>query len=140
MAGFRFSKRSLAALEGVHPDLVRVATRAIAIGTVDFMVIEGLRSTARQKALYAQGRAAPGKIVTWTMKSRHLAQPDGFAHAIDCLPAPYDWRARRPFEQMAEAMLGAAKALGVNLRWGGDWDGDGKSERGESDLPHFELG
>jgi peptidoglycan L-alanyl-D-glutamate endopeptidase CwlK len=37
-------------------------------------------------------------------------------------------------------MFAAAAELGVSLRWGGDWDGDG-SRRDHSfiDLPHFEL-
>jgi hypothetical protein len=40
----------------------------------------------------------------------------------------------------AVAMFAAAKELGVSIRWGADWDGDGKPrERGESDSPHFEL-
>jgi len=35
-------------------------------------VTEGKRSAARQKELYAQWRTKPGKIVTWTLHSRHL--------------------------------------------------------------------
>jgi hypothetical protein len=34
-------------------------------------VIETRRSEARQRWLYAQGRTRKGKIVTWTMDSRH---------------------------------------------------------------------
>jgi len=42
-------------LNGVHPDLVKVVERAIQITTVDFTVLEGLRSPERQKALYEAG-------------------------------------------------------------------------------------
>jgi peptidoglycan L-alanyl-D-glutamate endopeptidase CwlK len=41
---------------------------------------------------------------------------------------------------MAKAMLAAAKELGIGIRWGADWDSDGKPrEKGETDSPHFEL-
>jgi hypothetical protein len=41
-------------------------------------VVEGVRTQARQDALYAQGRTLPGAVVTWTRDSAHL---DG--HAVD---------------------------------------------------------
>lgn len=37
----------------------------------DVRVVEGRRSQARQDALYAQGRTAPGPVVTWTRDSAH---------------------------------------------------------------------
>jgi len=153
--GFAFGARSLAALAGVHPDLVRVATRAIAISAVDFMVIEGVRTPARQRELYAKGRTTaqlraagvdgvagrPGEAkVTWTLASNHFVKGDGFGHAIDCLPAPFDWKEAAPFDRMAAAMFAAARECRVAIRWGADWDRDGRArERGESDAPHFEL-
>jgi peptidoglycan L-alanyl-D-glutamate endopeptidase CwlK len=37
-------------------------------------------------------------------------------------------------------MFAAAKELGVPIRWGADWERDGKPrERGVTDSPHFEL-
>jgi len=132
--------KSRANLVGVHPDLVRVVERAIEISTVDFKVIEGVRTPERQRELYAQGRTKPGKVVTWTLKSNHFKAADGFGHAVDLLPAPYDWKDLAPFNLMAAAMFEAAGELGVALRWGADWDRDGKPrEKGESDSPHFEL-
>ncbi len=35
-------------------------------------VVETTRTQARQNALFAQGRTAPGPVVTWTRNSRHL--------------------------------------------------------------------
>ncbi len=37
----------------------------------DVTVVETVRSQARQNALYAQGRTAPGPVVTWTRTSKH---------------------------------------------------------------------
>lgn len=134
-SGFTFSKRSRQNLSGVHPDLCRVVKRALELSTVDFMVIEGRRTVQRQRELYNQGRTTPGPVVTWTMRSPHLT-----GHAVDLLPAPYDWKDPKNFDAVARAMFAAADELGVKIRWGADWDMDGKSrERGESDSPHFEI-
>ena len=37
----------------------------------DVTIVETVRSTARQAALFAQGRTTPGPVVTWTRNSRH---------------------------------------------------------------------
>lgn len=155
---YKLSQRSLSALSGVHPDLVKVVKLAITKTKVDFLVLEGVRTPARQRELYGQGRTAaqlkavglPPHLarpnaakVTWTLKSNHFAHADGYGHAVDLVPWPIDWEGptRFPkFDAIAAAMFEAAKELGVKLRWGADWDMDGKPrERGETDSPHFEL-
>lgn len=140
MSGYKLGFRSRQKLEGVHPKLIAVIERAIAISSQDFMVICGVRTKAEQQALYDQGRKTAGPIVTWTLNSRHLPASDGFGHAVDLVPFPVDWNDTKKFDAIADAMFAAAKELGVKLRWGADWDSDGnKRERGESDSPHFEL-
>ena len=114
---FALGRISRANLAGVHPDLVRVVERAIAIGDQDFRVHGGLRTVAEQRAMVARG-------VSWTMNSRHLKQPDGFGHAVDLVPLiggrlAWDWPACR---RIALAMAKAAEELDVALRWGGVWD------------------
>lgn len=137
---YQLGAESLARLDGVHPDLVRVVKRAITLTSQDFKVLEGVRSADRQKELYAKGRTKPGPKVTWTMQSKHLKQADGFGHAVDLVPYPLDWNSLVKFDAIAKAMFEAAKAEGVALRWGADWDRDGKPrERKETDSPHFEI-
>ena len=68
---YQLSKKSLSKLEGVHDDLVRVVKRAIEITQVDFTVLEGVRSKARQAQLVASGASK-------TMDGRHLT-----GHAVD---------------------------------------------------------
>lgn len=136
---FKLSQRSLSRLVGVNESLVNVVKRAIEISDVDFMVVEGLRTKQRQEGLYAQGRTKPGKVVTWTMKSKHI---DGLA--VDIAPCNKDgsinWNDLKMFDKMADAMFKAAKELNINIRWGRDWDMDGiRGEKGETDSPHFEL-
>ena len=127
-------------LEGLHPNLVAVVTRAIEVTTQDFSVLCGVRTLAEQKELYAQGRTKPGKIVTWTLKSRHLPAEDGLGRAVDLAPYPIDWDSSFKFDAIAAAMMQASKELNIPIRWGANWDQDGKPrERGENDSPHFEL-
>lgn len=117
------SQRSERHLNGVHPDLVNVVQRALAISSVDFIVIEGIRAPERQQQLVASGASR-------TMSSRHLT-----GHAVDIAPwinriIPWDnWPA---FEQVASAMKQAALEMNVPLVWGGDWTAF-------RDGPHFEL-
>jgi len=155
---FTLGATSRARLVGVHPDLVRVIERAIQTTPVDFKVIEGVRSDDQAWINWGKGRSAEACVaakvparyaqpsiakVTWLrdpLATKHRRQADGFGHAVDLLPAPYDWKAPGPFDSVARAVLEAAGELGVGLRWGADWDRDGRPrERGESDSPHFEL-
>jgi peptidoglycan LD-endopeptidase CwlK len=124
MTGTKFvlGAKSLKNLNGVHPDLVRVIKRAIQLTPVDFSVIEGLRTLARQKELVAAGASK-------TMNSRHLT-----GHAVDIAPyvagkIRWDWPL---FHQIAPAVKQAAMELGIPIVWGGDW-------RTFKDGPHFEL-
>jgi peptidoglycan L-alanyl-D-glutamate endopeptidase CwlK len=119
---FRFSQRSINNLAGVHPELVKVVHRALELTEIDFAVIEGLRTPARQRALYQSGASK-------TMKSRHLT-----GHAVDLAPyvdgtLRWDWPL---FHHLAAAMKEAATELHVPLVWGGDW-------KSFPDGPHFEL-
>lgn len=137
---FKLGSASRKKLEGLHPNLVAVVTRAIQLTTQDFSVTCGVRTLAEQKELYAQGRTKPGQIVTWTLKSRHLPAADGLGRAVDLAPYPIDWNVLSKFDAIAKAMFQASKELGIPIRWGADWDQDGNPrERGETDSPHFEL-
>lgn len=144
---YKFSKKSLAKLEGVHPALVEVVHRAIEISKVDFAVFEGLRTKKRQTELVAKG-------ASWTMDSRHLT-----GHAVDLVPYVGELRWDWPLCYLiADAMDNAATEIGVQIIWGGVWDrpltelGDkedavaayvarrlGQGKKANIDGPHFEL-
>lgn len=119
----KWSKRSLGSLQGIHPDLRRVMDRALQESTVDFVVIEGLRTVARQRQLVAMGASR-------TMRSRHIT-----GHAVDLLPigpsgkGEFHWPL---YNKLAPAVKAAAEKEGVAIVWGGDW-------RTFKDGPHFEL-
>lgn len=128
--------RSEKNLVGVDESLAKVV-RAVA-EVHNILVIEGVRTKERQADLYSQGRTKPGKIVTWTLQSKHI---DGKAVDVVMLKnGTIDWNDSKAFEDLGRIMLDTAKQLGVKLRWGYDWDGDGVlKEKGETDGPHFEL-
>lgn len=138
---FALGKVSLQRLEGLDPRLVAVVKRAIQLSKQDFLVVEGVRSPARQAELYAQGRTKPGNVVTWVRVSNHFTDAKtGLGSAVDLCPFPVDWNDPSKFLAIRAAMYQAADELDVALRWGGDWDCDCKfREKGETDLPHFEL-
>lgn len=146
-------------MNGVHPDIQRVIIRAAALTTVPFFVNETVRSREQCMINYGKGRtgaqcAAKGipvtyakpalNKVTWLndpFNSKHCKQKDGFGHAIDLYGFPYNQNQTKEVTYaIAKAVLAAAKELNVKLRWGKDWDCDGKyEEKGETDGPHFEL-
>lgn len=157
---FKFGRRSLANLQGVHPDVVAIVTLGLTkYCEHDFSVIEGVRSADQAYRNWGKGRtvqelarvggaakyAQPNaKKVTWLrhpLNSKHCLQRDGFSHAVDLLPVVGQWQAPvATFKAMDDAFKKAATELGKPfLRWGGDWDEDGKvGEKNEWDFVHWE--
>lgn len=147
---YNFGKSSLAKLQGVHPDLVRVMKLAITKSSQDFSIVECLRTLERQKELLA-------KKLTQTLKSNHIKQQDGYGHAVDVAPFPLSWNLEK-FYPIVEAVRASAKELGVKVRWGGCWKVLNDTTKSPKDLvneyvaerkklgkkafidgPHFEL-
>lgn len=134
---YSFSARSRRNLQGVHPDLVRICERALGLSSMDFTVVEGLRTIERQRALFAEGKSL-------TMNSRHLPQPGGYGHAVDLYPF-YEGRVQvdahfNAYRQISVAMFAAAKELGLRITWGADWNHNGRSDDERLvDSPHYQL-
>ncbi len=118
---YTLGARSVMRLKGVHPDLVKVVRRAIEITTVDFTVLEGLRSPERQKTLYESGASK-------TLNSRHLT-----GHAVDLgawVDNQVDW-SWPLYVKIADAMKAASKEFNIPIVCGLDWK--------MRDGPHHEL-
>ena len=119
---FVLSKKSKEKLEGVDIRLVRLVEQAIKETTIDFTVLEGLRTPERQQQLVNDGYSQ-------TMKSKHLT-----GHAVDLVAivdGKVSWE-KEHYPPIAEAMKKAAADQKVNIRWGGDF-------KSFFDGPHFEL-
>lgn len=108
---FRFSQRSKDRLVGVHPDLVKVATRALELTPVDFGITEGVRSLETQKKYFAEGKSQ-------TMKSRHL---HGFAVDVVAYPKDKDTWNMKYYRMIADAFKQASKEFNIPIKWGGDF-------------------
>lgn len=107
---FKLSKRSLNNLQGIKTPLVNVVAHAIRLTTVDFVVIEGLRTLKRQQELVDQGASQ-------TLNSKHIT---GDAVDLAAWLGTIRWELPLYFK-IAEAMKQAAIESNVALRWGGAW-------------------
>jgi peptidoglycan LD-endopeptidase CwlK len=147
---YKLSATSLKKLRGVKEDLCEVIEAAILHSTIDFGVLEGLRTVERQRQLVAKGASQ-------TMKSKHIT-----GDAVDLgayIGGHIDWTASL-YDNIADAVKAAAQELDVSVKWGGawnveniaEWDGTMqdasdfyiRTRRAEGkkpfmDLGHFEL-
>lgn len=134
---YRFSADSLEELATCDQRLILVAFKAIEV--VDFSIIEGARTAARQRELYMKGK-------TKRIHSNHIVDDKNkVSRAFDFLPYPFsyteeDWNNRERFAILGGTIIGIGYALGVKLRWGGDWDRTyNPAKNGFYDGMHIEL-
>jgi|TARA_R100000093_G_C1939513_1_gene71579 hypothetical protein len=122
----RFGKRSKERLKGVDSRLVNILNELVKI--MDVTIIEGLRTKERQEELVSQGKSQ-------TKFSKHIE-----GRAVDLAPYPIDWKDRERFHYMGGMVRGIGKQMGVDVRWGGDWDSDGEIKDNKfDDLVHVEI-
>ena len=129
---YTFGAGSLAQLSTCELSLQRVLRRALQISPIDFKVLVGYRNQIDQEAAFAAGTST----LHWP-DGKHNHFP---SFAADIAPVPLDWRDRERFSYLAGVVLAAARMESVRLRWGGDWNSDGKMiDEAFRDLGHFEL-
>jgi peptidoglycan L-alanyl-D-glutamate endopeptidase CwlK len=153
---YSFSKNSQKHFDTCHAQLQLVLLEAIKY--YDFSVVCGHRGQFEQDLAYAKGFS---KLKF--PKSKHNALP---SNAFDIYPYHSQYGsltedaivvkriqsriARTPnaviefiraeYCVMAGIVLTASKIVGVELRWGGDWNSDGnRLDNTFNDLAHFEL-
>lgn len=99
---------------------------------VDCSIITGHRDKAAQNEMHRTGKSQ----LQWP-NGKHNTSP---SLAIDAIPYPIDWKDRERMTLFAGVVMGIAKAQGVELRWGGDWDRDWHvKDNSFDDLLHFEI-
>lgn len=125
-----FSKTSLDRLGTCDNRLQLVLTTVIK--HFDCKVIEGHRGKDLQTEFFETGRSQ-----VEFPDSKHNTSP---SRAVDVAPWPIDWNDRDRFHYFAGVVIATGRSLGVELRWGGDWDRDTEvRDNGFDDLVHFEL-
>lgn len=118
-------------LQWVHPHLaekIRQMAQILDGESVILRVTQGLRTWSEQAALYAQGRTAPGKIVTNAAPGHSW---HNFGLACDVAPMNQagqpDWNTSHPVWQRI-VYLGTSLGLESGAQW-----------RTFPDWPHFQL-
>ena len=126
----KFAAASLSKLNTCDKRLVQVFTEVVK--HFDCTVLCGFRGEEGQNLAFKAGNSK----FPWP-KSEHNKKP---SRAIDVVPYPIDWTDANRMRFFAGFVTGIAKSMGVNLRWGGDWDKDTELKDQEfNDLPHFEV-
>ena len=149
MSKYKFSKRSLDNLKGLHPDLIEFAFELIKVTPHDIMITCGVRTAEEQNKIYWETRekGKDGMIYTkfkdgvlmkhktncdgYMHKSNHQVKDDGLGYAFDIavlINNKCDWDRKR-FLEVADSARELMKKYKVE--WGGDWK--------MRDYPHFEL-
>jgi len=135
---YSFSNVSLQRLGSCDIILQEVAREAIKTCPIDFGIAEGHRSLEDQMKYFKEGKS---KVDGINQKSTHCDNP---SRAFDF----YCWvNGKMDYSQEAMCFVAAwilctGKQLGMNnLRWGGNWNGDGEIITGQTlvDSPHIEL-
>ena len=133
----KFGKQSLDRLATCDERIQKVMNEAIK--HIDFTILFGYRTPAEQFELFKQGRTLVGK--EWKVTGKTVTNLDGKtkmsnhnsnpSKAIDIAPYPIDWNNIQRFLDMAKVVKEAAKTVGVEITYGGDWK--------MKDYPHFEV-
>ncbi len=132
---FQFGRASKSRLMPVCHDLQLIAQETLAVGIMDFSIIEGHRDGARQNRYFDLGKSR-----VKFPDGKHNKMP---AEAIDAVP----WiNGKLSYNKLhccvlAGIILTCAKKLDVKLRWGGNWDMDSEpiTDQDFLDLVHFEI-
>ena len=123
--------------EKFKPLACELIARCVEAG-IPVMIIFTGRSQQEQVSLYEQGRTKPGKIVTWTLDSRHVMKPPDYkSRAIDICPWE-EFRMHGPDKLMWDADSPVWDTIGkigesLGLKWGVIQNG------ARIDLGHFEY-
>ena len=133
-----FSKTSMRRLKECHPHIQKVLCDVIT--NHDFSVLCGHRDKIDQNAAYYGN---PKRTTKEWPNSKHNIYP---SIAVDIAPywkeKPHiRWKRHNEFILLAGIVIGVADSMGIEMRWGGNWDGDEEiiTDQTLIDLPHLEL-
>lgn len=130
-----FGKKSKERLATCDSRLVMVFEEVVR--TRDCAALCGARGEAAQNEVYNSGASK----VQWPFSKHNVRIEEGeLSKALDIAPYPIDWMDFNRWYLFAGYVIRVAEEMGVKLRWGGDWDGDGDlKDQNFYDLPHWEI-
>lgn len=123
------STKSLQRLSTCDDRLQTIIKRSIL--RYDFTVLCGHRGREEQEDAVERGTSK-----THWPHSKHNKAP---SLAVDIAPYPIDWNNLERFREMARVVLDEAEKANVKVRWGADWNQNGKEDDKFKDFPHFEI-
>jgi len=138
MTKYTFGEKSLKQLSTCDLALQHIAEQALAYGLIDFSIIEGYRNDKMQHQHYIDGKS---KVDARDPKAMHnYYSPSRAFDAVPFVRGDISWNQQHCIF-LAGVILSAAKKVGEELRWGGNWDMDGEiyTDQHFQDLVHYEL-
>ena len=117
----KYSTRSSNNLAGCHPELQKLFNEVIK--WFDCSILCGYRGQEAQDRAFANGHSK----LEWP-NSKHNKFP---SDAVDAVPYPIDWEDTERFALFAGFVMGTARQMGIQVKWGGLW-------KTLKDYPHFE--
>lgn len=132
----KFSVNSEAQLETCEPELQILARRSLAVGLIDFAVIEGYRDGERQNALFEDGKSK----VQFPF-SKHNKMPSQAYDLAPVINGKISWMKQHHIYLAGILMTVATEFLGLKIRWGANWDMDLEpvTDHAFRDFGHYEI-
>lgn len=137
---YTFGSSSNGKLSTCCPEIRLLANRALHLSPYDFTIIWGWRGEDIQNALLAS-RASTKKFPD----SKHnIMSNEGEpnSEALDFGPwidNGIPWKETHTFALIAGCFFAAGKEQGIHVRWGGDWNTNGKKDQTLLDYGHIEV-
>lgn len=142
---YQYGVKSSAKLDTCHPVLDQIMRKALEISPYDITIIHGLRGRSLQDRLKAEGKSTKKYPHSKHNRTDDPLITDKFqiSDAVDFGPYIDNkiyWGDTHIFAVIAGCIMAAAKELGYKVRWGGDWDSDGKTtDQTLMDYGHIEM-
>jgi peptidoglycan L-alanyl-D-glutamate endopeptidase CwlK len=137
-----WGKRSLECFMTLHP-MMQQLMDAVLIQT-DIKIQYGLRDQKQQDSFYKKGtsrlkypNSKHNKTDDPHMKDKRYLLSD----AVDITPYPKEYQATaQDLIDLSKIVFAEATRLGIKIRWGGDFNGDGDKTKNDAwDKYHYEL-
>jgi len=141
MTDYVYGSKSSGKLLTCHTDIRDVATLGLSRSPYDITIVHGWRGEDIQNALFESG--ASHKQYPHSKHNHTDADGMPLSLAIDFAPwvnSKIPWEDTHVFTIVAGVLIAAANELGIPVRYGGDWDGDGSTkDQTLMDWGHIEL-
>ena len=136
---YKFSNNSKRELETCHLILQYIFEQVLKYGLIDIAVIQGVRTRSEQNRLFDIGKSR----VQWPNSRHNIKKLGDKSNAVDVAPCIFgkvSWKKEHCI-YVAGVAQGVGRSIGVDLRWGGNWDMDGEpvTDQAFQDLVHYEL-